>query len=51
VQDNEPVVVMGVRGMKSKTFTKRFRSLTAAMRWLESDAAGDCTIYEVARAN
>ena len=51
LQDHEPVVVTGVKGARSRDFTKRFRSLTAAMRWLESDAAGDCTIYEVARAN
>jgi hypothetical protein len=50
LQDHEPVVVTGVKGMKSAHFRLRFRSLTAFARWAESEKAGDYTVHTVERS-
>jgi hypothetical protein len=41
------VVVKGVMGMKSKPFTKKFKNMAAAEKWMESDDAGDYSIQQV----
>ena len=44
---NKPVIVKGVKGMKSTPFTKKFKNQAAYEKWADSDAAGDYTIHQV----
>jgi hypothetical protein len=50
LQDHEPRIVSGVKGLKSTPFTKRFRNQAAMERWLDSDNAGSYDIYQIERA-
>lgn len=44
---DKPVVVKGVKGMKSTPFTKKFKNQAAYEKWADSDAAGDFDVQEV----
>ena len=44
---NKKVVVYGVKGMKSTPFTKTFKNLAAAEKWLDSDVAQDYKIRHI----
>jgi hypothetical protein len=44
---NKKIVVQGVKGMKSTSFTKKFRNMKAFDKWADSDAAGDFEIQYV----
>jgi hypothetical protein len=41
------IVVKGVKGMKSKPFTKKFRNMDAFDKWQDTDEAGDYEIHQV----
>jgi len=49
LKDNEPRVVTGLRGTKSRPFSKRFANAAAMERWMDSDEAGDVDIQEIKR--
>lgn len=51
MDDNGPVIVQGVKGMKSRPFRKKFRNMAAFERWADSDAAGDFEIHQVMGEN
>lgn len=44
---NKPIVIKGVKGMNSRSFTKKFRNMKAFDKWADSDAAGDFEIHQV----
>lgn len=51
LEDNEPRIVSGVKGMQNKQFSKRFPNAAAMERWLESDdVKGDVDVYQIKRA-
>lgn len=51
LQDHEPRIVSGVRGVKSKSFSKKFANQAAMEKWLDrDDVSGDVEIYQVERA-
>lgn len=47
MDNNSPVIVQGVKGMKSKPFRKKFRNMAAFDKWTDSDAAGDFEVHQV----
>jgi hypothetical protein len=47
IDDNQPVIVQGVKGMNSKSFRKKFRNMAAFGKWADSDAAGDFEVHQV----
>jgi hypothetical protein len=50
LKDDEPRIVSGVRGMQSKSFSKRFSNQAAMERWMSSPEAGDYEVQRVERA-
>lgn len=50
LDEKKPVVAKGVKGMSSKSFTKKFRNLSAYEKWADSDAADDFEIRQVMNA-
>ena len=50
LEDDEPRVVSGVKGAKSKPFKKRFPNQRAMVRWMESPEAEDFEVQYVERA-
>jgi len=48
---SQPVRIHGVKGVKSRPFTKTFRNWAAFERWTDTDAVEDCEIYVVEAAN
>lgn len=49
LQDNEPRLVTGIKGLKSKPFVKRFRNFDHMNRWFSANA-GNFTVYTIERA-
>jgi hypothetical protein len=49
LQDDEPRMVEGYKGVKSKHFVKKLANARAMERWLEANA-GDCEIVAIYRA-
>jgi hypothetical protein len=47
--DTDRIVVSGVRGLKSRPFTKRFRTLAAFASWCDTEAAADYEVHSVVR--
>ena len=43
------IVMTGVWGVMSHSFTKRFRNLAAFRRWAESDKASNYDIHSIER--
>lgn len=41
------IVVKGVKGMKSKPFTKKFKNMGAFDKWMDTDEAGDYEVHQV----
>ena len=50
LKDNEPRYVIGVSGMKSKDFRKKFPNKVAMDRWFNSEAAGNVTVHYIEKA-
>lgn len=44
---NKKIVIKGVKGMKSKPFTKKFKNMDAYEKWMDSDEADDCSVQSV----
>lgn len=44
---NKPIVVHGVKGLKSKPFRKKFRDMSKFEKWSDSDAADDHEIHRI----
>ncbi|HXJ63316.1 MAG TPA: hypothetical protein VNN79_06140 [Actinomycetota bacterium] len=49
LQDDEARKISGLRGVKSKSFTKKFSNAAAMNRWLEENG-DDCEIIQIERA-
>lgn len=47
LNETRPVRISGVKGAKSRPFSKTFRSYAAYCRWSETDAAGDFEVHIV----
>lgn len=47
LQDHEPRVVIGVKGMKSKDFRKKFSNAASQKKWEDSDDYGNHTVHYV----
>lgn len=47
MDENKPVVIKGVKGMKSTPFTKKFKNMAAYEKWADSEAAENFEVYEV----
>lgn len=49
IQENDPIIAYGVKGMKSRNFHKAFKNMEAMGVWLEkeADAGRDVTIETV----
>lgn len=47
IDDNKPIIVKGVKGMKSTPFTKKFKNMAAYDKWADSDDFGNYEIYEI----
>ena len=41
------IVVKGVKGMKSKPFTKKFKNMDAYDKWSDSDEFGDYEVHQI----
>jgi len=49
LQDDEPRTLYGVKGMASKSFSKKFRNAAAMEKWLDANA--EIEIIEISRSN
>ncbi len=47
LQDHEPRIVHGFRGVKSKPFSKKFKSQDHMEKWLDSDDGQNCEIHTI----
>jgi hypothetical protein len=47
LDNNKPIVVTGVKGMKSTSFRKKFRNMAAYNKWSDTDAAGDYEVHRI----
>jgi hypothetical protein len=47
MDESKKVVVEGVKGMRSTPFRKTFRNFAAYLKWTDSDAASNCSVYRV----
>lgn len=47
MNEKKPVVAVGVKGMDSKSFKKKFKNYAAYEKWADSDAADDFEIRKV----
>lgn len=50
LQDHEPRVVSGVKGAKSKPFTKKFPHQKAMEKWMDSDDYSNHDVHRIERA-
>lgn len=50
LQDHEPRIVSGVKGMKSKPFSKKFPHQKAMEKWMDSDDYGNHEVHRIERA-
>lgn len=50
IADTDRVIVHGVRTVRSKPFTRKFRNLAAVDRWSNSEAGEDYEIIQIERA-
>lgn len=50
LEDHEPRIVSGVKGMKSRPFSKKFKNADHMEKWLDSDVAGDHEVHYISRA-
>lgn len=50
MDESKPVVVEGVKGMKSTPFRKTFRNFAAYLKWSDSEAASNCSVSHVYNA-
>lgn len=47
MDDSKPVIVRGVKGMKSTPFTKKFKNMAAYEKWTDSDEFGNFEVYSI----
>jgi len=47
LDDSKPIVASGVKGIKSKSFKKKFRNMAAFEKWADSDTADDFEVREI----
>lgn len=47
IKDHDPVVAHGVKGMKSKPFKKKFKSMIEFNKWHDSESSDDHTVHKV----
>ena len=47
LDDNKPIIITGVKGMKSTSFRKKFRNMAAYDKWSDSEVAGDFEVQYV----
>ena len=47
LDDNQPIIVKGVKGASSKSFRKKFKNMDAYGKWIDSDAADDYEVHQV----
>lgn len=50
LQDHEPRVVHGYKGMKQRPFSKKFKSQEHMEKWLDSDSSADHEIHTIEKA-
>lgn len=50
LQDHEPRIVSGVKGMKSKPFSKKFPHAKAMDKWMDSDDYGNHEVHRIEKA-
>jgi len=50
LEDHEPRIVSGVKGVKSKPFTKRFPHQKAMEKWMDSDDYSNHDVHRIERA-
>jgi hypothetical protein len=48
LDEKKPVVVRGVKGMKSTPFSKKFKNMDHFSKWSDSEDAGNHTVHSVA---
>jgi hypothetical protein len=51
IDEKKPIIIKGVKGMKSKPFSKKFKNMEAYNKWCDSDEAGDCDVTQVMNEN
>lgn len=51
LEDHHPRKVSGVKGMKSKPFTKKFPHQKAMEKWMDSDDYGNHSVHRIERTN
>lgn len=47
LDDNKPIIVKGVKGMKSTPFTKKFKNMAAYDKWADSDDFGNYEVNQI----
>ena len=47
IDESKPIYVKGVKGMKSKSFTKKFKNWSVYVKWTNSDDYDDFEVYTV----
>jgi hypothetical protein len=50
LQDHEPRIVSGVKGMNSKSFSKKFPHAKAMEKWMDSDDYGNHEVHRIEKA-
>jgi hypothetical protein len=50
LEDHEPRIVSGVKGMKSTSFSKKFPHAKAMDKWMDSDDYGDHEVHRIEKA-
>jgi hypothetical protein len=50
LQDHEPRIVSGVKGMKSKPFSKKFPHAKSMEKWMDSDDYGNHEVHRIEKA-
>ena len=50
LKSHEPRIVSGVKGMKSKPFSKKFRDQPHMEKWMDSEDYGDHEVHHIGRA-
>lgn len=51
LEDHEPRIVSGVKGAKSKSFSKKFRNQAHMEKWMDSDDYGNHEVHHISKVN
>ena len=50
LEDHHPRIVSGVKGMKSKPFSKKFKNQEHMEKWMDSEDYGNHDVHQIEKA-